>query len=439
MNAILRASLLSTFALLAGCPASNPGLQDAGASSSTCRIEVYEKHINRGEGEWVATDRFQRHGERRIVVHASPNEEVTLRVERRWGVSQATFIAADDGTVDTVRDAPKSGDWRLAGADLPFSVYEGERRDVAPPDGSMPDASYKIETTCDDGGDTLYLRVVSHKEGIESWEVDEHHFKTSSQTQHPSGATLLFFSDIDATWAPPVNTPSFAGIFAHAGLTTGHFIYPGTPFVHDPVPLAPINDLFDTLRTDDRIDADNIFVVGIGYGAVAAEYAARTENIRGVVLISAPGFYNAPSIVYPGGAFGETNCTSERLAEDVEGCLQTRDGFRDALSSACLEREIADIPHLIISGADDAVWDACALVEASLDEVQLADVQHHCLDDTGHNIALIPWIYKELVQREAFTGGGESLCYGGEIEPTLLSARLASTLVLNFVTEKSVQ
>lgn len=347
-----------------------------------------------------------------------PGARYTLRATL-WGyVSETVFAAANDGTIDTTRDAPESGD------------YDGVE-----PEGFV----WSMIKRSEDTAPHYDVTVTIHRDRAELLRATLH--------RAPMGA--------DATWTrvrdnglvatlvvpnraepPPVVIvlggseggirsaefeAAYLSTFGVAALALGYFGVENLPPRLERVPLEYVHGAVDWLQTRTDVDASRIILSGGSRGSeLALMVAATSTPVRGVIALVPSSVRwasverdDVPAWTYRGVdlPYVRSGTTAMPEVEDIDGVRGYRftpmfDAILDRASPQDLEAarirvEDIEAPVLLLGSEDDALWPSCRFAEhamqalrATAHDGRYAD-QQRCFEDAGHLLGPAGWPTRE--------------------------------------------
>lgn len=318
--------------------------------------------------------------------------DVTASLEDSDGdefTTEATFTADEDGVVDLSEHEPDDGPYDGV---APMGWLWAMTSDTELPFARLSDLStldVTLHAATNDADATRTITRVLHDDDIEAHPVDADGivgtlFVPAADGPHPGVVELHGSGGRRGTGT--------AKLLASRGYATLALTYFGEE--HDAlsnelehIPLSYADDAADWLRDQPAVGCDRVGLVGSSRGAeFALLLAAHADWVGAVVSFAGSGVpWDTP--------LGEPAWTHEgdpvpHIVAD-EHPTNTDLDDRD-LDGSVPPVENADGPILLLSGQDDAIWNASRLSDVVVDRLDAHDFrhdyEHRTYDDCGHLI-----------------------------------------------------
>jgi dienelactone hydrolase len=391
-----------------------------------------------------------------------PHTDVTVRARFvGWG-SESVFTSAADGTLDLATAAPKSGSY--VGADADGVVW------------SMTPGT----SSADKGQDQFALRVTAN--------IGDTEIATGSLARYAglksAPCKSVNENGLVGYYCAPTNGPVRGGIVAfggsEGGLDTGqslamyyaalgyptlglaYFGAPGVPSELSQIPLEYFDKAFDWLEAQPQVQKGKLLVNGgsrggelaLLLGATFPRVTAVIANVPSGVLWGAP---TADGKEVASWTFGGQPIAwvpylagSAKPVKESDGTMATAYApeFLDSIHAASVDVvdaatsrvEQTHGPVMMLAGADDQVWAACALAQYAW--VRLVSYGHtktyadefECYPNAGHNVT--PFSVGLPTTNAAYAADqGETLALGGTPIGIAHAARDADNKVRAFLSK----
>ncbi len=326
--------------------------------------------------------------------------EVRLRSDVESAVAAwscaATFVADADGTVDTRRDAPVSGDWSVVDPFGPYWSADLEERAAA-----ISEAPLRVRATAVAGtasAEATFARGWSPSDAVEQeWEADGVVGRLV-RPRDPAGCPGVVLLAGSAGGLGDLATARLLAGHGVASLAVGLWNLPGLPDAMLELPVELVGVAARRLREEPGVPDHPVTVVGASRGGELALLAGAhlPEQVGSSVSLVGSGA--------PWGAVGadvDVNLPAwtvggvpvPKLWED-ESDPDAVLADREALRAAAVPVERIRGQVLLVSGEDDAMWPATPLSEVAVDRAErygaAERVRHLSYPDAGHLTGLPP-------------------------------------------------
>ncbi len=393
-------------------------------------LEVTPSHVMSDE---VATIR---------ATGLQPHERVTLQADLVDGAgapwaSAADFLADDAGTVDTAKQAPAKGSYRIVSAmGLVWSMMPAAK-DV-----------HGYRAPHDFGTQTIHFHLLENDKPIASTELEQTFQREGVRQVKLTGALhgTLF---LPAAPGPhpgvlvvggseggmPAPKAVWLASHGYAALALAYFHFPGLPDQLANIPLEYFGEALAWMKQNPEVAPGQLAVMGTSRGGeLALQLGSMYPDLRAVVA------YVPANVRYP-------SCCSRDFAAawtwKGQGLAFVRPGGRGQVDSGSRESVAAAIPveltHgpiLVISGDSDGIWDSSGMTSAVLNRLKQSHFAYATVRlnyaRAGHragNSAIVP----------TWTGGtvhplsGQAENFGGTPEGNAQSSLDAIPKVLDFL------
>jgi dienelactone hydrolase len=445
---------------LAGCgseaidPVEPPGEGGGGGGGAAGSDAVPRiAFVSRDSGAEVGELRY---GEPFFVrAEGMPQGKVTL-ASALWGYrGSAEFSVADDGTIDTSRDAPTDGSY--SGVHAEGLLWSMELMSMEQGTEYGIDIEARV-----DGAPVVQARL--ERPGLNTGLVEEQ--------INESGLVGVVFKPEDAQGPLPalmimggseggIDSARFrAAWLAGYGYTAFGLAYhgmPGLPPEIEEIPLEYFQTALEWLAARPDVVPDRIGVLGGSRGGeLVLMLGAEFPQVRAVIAEVPSGVrWGATSFVDTSGwsqggmplpylGSGATGAPVPETLPDGSTAYRLTPVFEEILASSTpAELDAATIlveqtngAVLLLAGADDGIWPSCTLAQIAFDRLVRAghdamyDDAVHCFADSGHSAATPGW-----PTTGSYAGfiGPTQYVFGGTPEGTAESQREGLDLIRAFL------
>jgi dienelactone hydrolase len=345
-----------------------------------------------------------------LVTAAVPGEQLTIKATIGNYESSATFVASEEGTIDTREDAPSAGTYE--GVDVDGLIWS-----ALPPEsgqGTFGDgiAQFSLER----GGEVLTTQDVERLEiadGVEPRDVPGDAgfvgvvYVPEGPGPHP--VVIGFGGSEGGLWFGDAIARTYASM-GYVGVGVAYFGEPSIPSGLTDLPLEYFEAVFAHLDTIEEADPSRIAVMGASRGGeLALLLGAHYPEVDAVVALVPSGYVwgsadvvNAAAWTWQGVALprvpnsdAQPEVTEAPDGKDVYHFTPT---FLDSIAEATPEEleaattavEATNGPVLLIGGGDDQLWPSCALSDVSMARLEASGHaaiygdQNLCFEDSGH-------------------------------------------------------
>lgn len=386
----------------------------------------------------------------------SPKSQVLIEAEMSPWTSRASFEVADDGSVDTSRDAPISGSYTGVDVDGLFWSMDSERLVSV----QSTDVTFKVLV---DGEPTLSSKLTRRFDVIGIRQVAVQGANLVGVLVVPPGPgpfpAIIAFGGSEGGLSGGFSYASDLVLDGYVVLALAYFDEQQSsrdvPSALANVPLEYFDRALAWLKQRPEVDAQRLGVIGGSRGGeLALLLAARIPELRAVVA-------DAPSGYVWGGLTGQPHAwTSANMGLSAvppsgraPDFVTTKLGnayvltpvFADSvakatpmqLEAARIQVENAGAAIAMFAGADDQLWPACDLAKVAYDKLVASghamakgDV-FNCYPGAGH---LLSGVGLPSTWTSASTlTTGEILALGGTPQGTAKAARARLTQLRAFL------
>ncbi|MEY7850699.1 acyl-CoA thioester hydrolase/BAAT C-terminal domain-containing protein [Natrarchaeobius sp. A-rgal3] len=331
--------------------------------------------------------------------------EVIATADDDNGVTWSTTVTyeATDGTIDLETDAPLGATDGEAGTGRLIQSMEttgGEGSTYAPP----PEETLSLEVAVDDNvlGTSTMTRTFGDPD-LTVTELDEGPVGVAFEP--PGSQTVPAVVVLHASEAEPLT--DYARMLASNGFVALALHYYGTEGLPDElveVPLELVDEAATWLLDHDRVEDSQVGLFGRARGGELALLAGSRLDSTGPVVS-----LNGSGVVIPGLTPG--HATEHAWTVDGDP-IPHFTGDDDELEAATIAVEENDGPVLLVSGAEDLLWESTELTSVAQDRLEERDFSdeydHLVFDDAGHAIR---YPYVPTGNRERLQLGGTSAGY----------------------------
>jgi dienelactone hydrolase len=372
------------------------------------------------------------------VTGLQPHEHAILRAalvddaKNPWE-SQAEFIADDAGTVDTSKQSPAKGSYRIVSAmGLVWSMtpaakdvhsYRAPHNDqtilfALMKDGKPLANAQLVESFYPDNIPRIDLNGQLH--GVL--------FVPDAPGPHP-GVLVLGGSG----GGRPSSRAIWLASHGYAALALAYFHVPGLPAELKNIPLEYFGEAIGWMMQRPEIDSKRIAVMGTSRGGeLALQAGSMYPQLRAVVAF-APANVRNPACCDR--SFGAAwTWKGQPLAYDLPG--KFRSPNQSDQMGAVIAVELTHGPILVIAGEDDGVWSSSTMTQSVIDRLKRSHFaySYQRLDypHAGHR-AGSPFIIPTFTSGTMHPLTGESVDLGGTPEGNAASSLDATPKVLAFL------
>lgn len=348
--------------------------------------------------------------------------------------ADAEFVADGSGVVDSAKQAPMKGSYRVVSAmGLVWSMKPAERgvTGYQSPHNQGPQVvEFKLETE----GRTVAsakLEQLAVADGVKRVQltgtVHGVVFMPSGDGPHP-GVLVLGGSE----GGTPTGKAAWLASHGYVAVALAYFHSEGLPAMLEKIPLEYFGQAIEWMQEQPSIIRDEIGVVGTSRGGeLALQLGAVYPQLHAVVA------YVPANVRYPAccGPMvrGEAAWTVKGQALAF---VTPRRGEAPMNPLAEIAVENTHGPIFMIAGDDDGVWESKAMVSAAVRRLERSKfafpVEHYSYAHAGHRAglaAIIPTRSDGAKQPVS----GELMQYGGTPEGNALSGEDAGPKVLEFL------
>lgn len=371
-----------------------------------------------------------------VVTGLTPGRSLQVTATMESWASEAFFIAADDGTVDTSRDAPTDGSYTGVDADGLFWSMTSRTGQLA--------SSANVVVAVDDGAGVALratLERTTRIPGLRIIDVDA--VGLSGTLYVPPGVgpfpALLAFGGSEGGDSGGAGYASELVADGYAVLALAYFGAPGLPAQLEDVPLEYFGDALAWLAAQPDVDAQRLGLIGGSRGGEAALVLAALHPEVKAVVADVPSAYVWGAVGnLDGDAWTLGGAAVPRLSSHGAGgeVIQTSNG-RDALSyraafvddvakSSPAELEAARVKPeegsaaiAMFAGADDQVWPSCDFVDVVMARLEASGHaaahpdEGTCFEDAGHFLQVVNLPSGTSMSVRNGAGPGLDLALGG--------------------------
>ena len=370
-----------------------------------------------------------------------PHAHVTLQADlvdggdQPWG-SQAEFIADDAGVIDTAKQAPVKGSYRIVSAMGLIWSMTPTAKDVhsyrAPRGSGVQTINFHLMQNGKQAA-TAQLEQAFQREGVHEVKlIGALHgvlFLPDAPGPHP-GVLVVGGSE---GGLPAPKAIWLAG-HGYAALALAYFHYENLPQDLQAIPLEYFGEALSWMKQRPEINPDQLAVMGTSRGGeLALQLGSMYPAIKAVVA------YVPANVRYPAccGRMMPAAWTwkGQGLAYAMPGGRGPVNLANDTMAAA-IPVEQTHGPILVLSGDDDGVWSSSTMTDAVMHRLKQAHFAYRYerlnYAHAGHragNPAIIPTWSGGVTQRQT----GESENYGGTPEGNAVSSLDAIPKVLEFL------
>ena len=370
------------------------------------------------------------------ITGLKPHEHCIIRTElvdggtQPWA-SQSEFAADDSGTVDTSKQAPVKGSYRIVSAmGLVWSMTP-TAKDVhsyrAPHDSQT--ISFALMK---DGKQvaTAQLEQTFFPPGVNRIELTGLLHGTllvpDSPGSHP-GVLVVGGSE----GGVPLPKAVWLASHGYAALVLAYFRSPGLPSELEGIPLEYFGQAINWMMHRPEIAADRLAVVGTSRGGeLALQLGSMYPELHAVVA------YVPANVRYPSCCRRDFGPAWTWKGQPLAYARPTSPNSAPTDMAATIAVEATHGPILMISGDDDGVWPSRAMTDSAMHRLQHAHFsfrfEHLDYPHAGHR-AGNPWIIPTWSNgvRQPISGNQEN--FGGNPEGNAMSSLDATPRVLAFL------
>ena len=366
-----------------------------------------------------------------------PHERVTLQADLVDGAgapwaSAADFLADDAGTVDTAKQAPAKGSYRIVSAmGLVWSMMPAAK-DV-----------HGYRAPHDFGTQTIHFHLLENDKPIASTELEQTFQREGVRQVKLTGALhgSLF---LPAAPGPhpgvlvvggseggmPAPKAVWLASHGYAALALAYFHFPGLPDQLANIPLEYFGEALTWMKQSPEVAPGQLAVMGTSRGGeLALQLGSMYPDLKAVVA------YVPANVRYPSCCGRDFRAAwtwkGQPLAYDLPG----RNGPSGSVA-ATIAVENTRGPILVLSGDSDGIWDSSGMTSAVMNRLKQAHFAYATVrlnyPHAGHragNSAIVP----------TWTGGtvhplsGQAENFGGTPEGNAQSSLDAIPKVLDFL------
>jgi dienelactone hydrolase len=364
-----------------------------------------------------------------------PHEQAVLRAElvdgagQPWA-SQAEFVADDTGTVDTSKQPPVKGSYRVVSAmGLIWSM--------------MPTAKDVHGYRSPHGAQVIQFKLVKNGKEVANAELQQIFFPPEVHRINLNGQLrgVLFLPDTPgphpgvlvlggSEGGVPAGNAVWLASHGYAALALAYFHVPGLPQQLEGIPLEYFGQAILWMKQRPEIATGGLAVMGGSRGGeLALQLGSMYADLHAVVAyVPANVRFNSCCNHDQGAAW-----TWKGLPLAYEPPTSSTDNPTDP---AAIAVELTNGPILMISGGDDGIWSSRSMANAAMHRLQIAHFRyqfiHLSYPHAGHR-AGTPWITPTWSGGARQPISGEAQNLGGTPEGNALSTLDADPKVLGFL------
>jgi len=377
-----------------------------------------------------------------IVTGLAPGSQATIRAEltdgdaHKWA-AQANFAADSAGAVDTSRQAPLSGSYRIVSAlglvwsmrpqDFNVHLYE-------PPHNFQPQPiEFHLLLNGQEVSSAQFTQLAI-RPGVQQINVDGiiHGvlFLPADSAKHPGilvvGGSEGGYPGRKAAWLASHGYVAFALCYFHC---------PGTPKNLERIPLEYFGEALAWMMKRPEVDPGRLAVMGTSRGGeLALQLGSMYRPIKAVVAY-VPANVRHPSCCQgatePSWTWHGTPLAYISLAEAMSPNPNFADSFR-----AQIAVEATNGPILMIGAEEDGIWPSAEMVRAAAARLRSNHFSHQVVTliypHAGHRAGL-PEIAPTWTNGVTQRVSGRSEEFGGSPEGNAESSLDATPKVLDFL------
>jgi dienelactone hydrolase len=369
------------------------------------------------------------------ITGLQPHEHAVLRAElvdgaeQPWA-SQAEFAADDIGTVDTSKQPPVKGSYRIVSAmGLIWSMMP-TAKDVHGYRAPHNTQTIQFELMKDG-------KEVANAELQQTFYPPEVHridlteplhgvlFLPGSPGPHP-GVLVLGGSEGGA----PVGNAVWLASHGYAALALAYFHVPGLPQQLEEIPLEYFGQAILWMKQRPEVAPGGLAVMGGSRGGeLALQLGSMFADLHAVVA------YVPANVRFPSCCNHDQGAAWTWKGRPLAYDLPTSSTDNPA-DPAAIHVELTNGPILMISGGDDGIWQSRSMADAAMHRLQVAHFryrfEHLSYPHAGHR-AGAPWIMPTWSGGARHPISGEAQNLGGTPEGNALSTLDADPKVLAFL------
>jgi dienelactone hydrolase len=369
------------------------------------------------------------------ITGLQPHEHAILRASLVDGAggpweSQAEFVADAAGTVDTAKQAPAKGSYRVASAmGLVWSMTPTSK-DVHSYRAPRNDQTILFALTKENKPLANAQLVQSfYPENIHRIELNDqlHGALFVPDTPGPHPGVLVLGGSEGGT---PIGNAVWLASHGFAALALAYFHVPGLPRQLEEIPLEYFGQALLWMKQRPEIAPGGLAVLGGSRGGeLALQLGSMYSDLHAVVA------YVPANVRFPSCCNRDAQAAwtwkGRPLAYDLPA--SSTDNPADP---AAIHVELTNGPILMISGGDDAIWQSRSMADAAMHRLQTAHFryrfEHLTYPHAGHR-AGAPWIIPTWSGGTRQPISGEAQNLGGTPEGNAASTLDADPKVIAFL------
>jgi dienelactone hydrolase len=371
----------------------------------------------------------------------NPHEHITIQAnlvdgsDHSWA-SQAEFVADDSGAIDTAKQSPVKGSYRIVSAmGLVWSMTPSDKD------------AHAYRPPLKSGVQTINFHLMQNGKPAATAQLEQAFLPEGVHQVKLTGALhgVLFLPDAPGPHPAvlvvggsegglPAPKAIWLASHGYAALALAYFHYENLPQDLQAIPLEYFGEGLSWMKQRPEINPDQLAVMGTSRGGeLALQLGSMYPAIKAVVA------YVPANVRYPACC---GNMMPAAWTWKGQGLAYARPSGRGPFNlanetpAAAIPVEQTHGPILVLSGDDDGVWSSSTMSDAVMHRLKQAHFAYRYerlnYAHAGHragNPEIIPTWSGGVTQRQT----GESENYGGTPEGNALSSLDAIPKVLEFL------